>query len=215
MTTPLRTPPANADVLRILASLAETTVDAGSAPVLVMTVGLPGSGKSTFSRRLAAEVGAVVLESDALRHLLFGRPTFLINESRRLFHAIHEATRGLLQRGQSVIIDSSSLKEQDRRPIYGIAADEGVSLVIVQLRAEESIIFDRLLEREASATREAEYRTAGLRVFRRMRRYQQTLRRDHWQIDTSEAEAAEAAFWRVVAACRANASGNGRRGGST
>ena len=52
-------------------------------PVMVVVSGLPGSGKSHFSRRLAEQVGLFTLESDVLRTALFPSPSYTRSESRR------------------------------------------------------------------------------------------------------------------------------------
>src|SRR5207245_8311700 len=42
--------------------------------MLVLMAGLPGTGKSTLSRALAAELGGTVLDKDAIRAALFSPP---------------------------------------------------------------------------------------------------------------------------------------------
>lgn len=42
--------------------------------LLVMMLGVPGSGKSFFARQLADSLGFVRVSSDAIRTRLFGRP---------------------------------------------------------------------------------------------------------------------------------------------
>jgi len=42
------------------------------APLVVAMAGLPGTGKSTVARRLAAAVGGAVIDKDAVRQALFG-----------------------------------------------------------------------------------------------------------------------------------------------
>ena len=50
-------------------------------PVMVVVSGLPGSGKSYFSRRVASRVPLLVLESDALRRVLFPEPSYTASEA--------------------------------------------------------------------------------------------------------------------------------------
>ena len=73
----------------------------GRDPALVVISGLPGTGKSQFARELQRRTGAVVLESDALRRLLFEKPSYSWQESRRLFAAIHAVAERLLCEGVS------------------------------------------------------------------------------------------------------------------
>src|SRR5688500_3913912 len=117
-------------VARILDSLSVRPAVV-ARPALILMAGLPGSGKSTFARRLAGATGATVLESDALRQLLFGGPTHEAAESHALFGAIFEAAGTLLRDGHSVIIDATNLKRSDRRPAHDLVAATGASLVIV------------------------------------------------------------------------------------
>jgi predicted kinase len=45
-----------------------------AAPLLIAMAGLPGTGKSTVARRLAAALGGAVIDKDAVRQALFGEP---------------------------------------------------------------------------------------------------------------------------------------------
>jgi predicted kinase len=184
-------------VIDSLGALPEAT----ARPFIVLTVGLPASGKSTFARRLAPEAGAAVLESDALRRLIFGRPVYSARESRQLFAALHGAARDLIGRGVPVIIDATSLKERDRLPVCAIADDTGVPLLIVRLTAPESVILWRMAQRTARPDPD-DRSEAGIEVYYRYARGEEPLSREHWLIDTSDAAAYEAAFEQIVAACR-------------
>ena len=200
-----------ADVTRILATT-PASPPVSDRPVLVLPVGLPGSGKSTFCRRLARECGLVVLESDALRRLLFEKPRHSKRESSALFAALHEAARVLLRAGASVIIDATSLQESDRRPVYALAADTGAQLLLLHFSAAEAIIADRL--RRLAAGEDPEDRsTAGFGVYRAMSGRAEPLLREHFRVDTSDPASAESAYARVVERCRPVISGSNTRGG--
>ncbi len=151
-------------------------------PALAVLVGLPASGKSRVAERLRARTGAVVLESDALRRLLFQRRTYSAVESERLFGAIHAAIERLLADGVSVIFDATNLAEAERRPLYEIAEQRGAGLALVHVVAPEPLARRRLARREAAGPGNSE---AGLRVYERMRPKVEEIARPHRVVDTS------------------------------
>jgi len=208
MTSPRRQAPAGglqADVSRILqGTSARAPAQLRNAPVLILTIGLPGSGKSTFARRLAPEVDAVILESDVLRRLLFGEPSYSPAENRRLFAALHASARELLARGRNVIIDATSIKESDRRPAFEVAEQTGARVLQIRFSAPEAVIARRLTRRSESQD-PADSSSAGMRVYRRMAELIEAPKRDHWTIDTSNDAETHAALSRVVEACRSQA----------
>jgi hypothetical protein len=202
------------NVSRILQAIGETPAELSDAPALILTIGLPGSGKSTFCRRLAGEIDAVVLESDALRRLLFGEPAYTPLESRNLFAALHAAAHELLEQSRSVIIDATNVRESDRRPAYAIAAETGARLLVLSFTAPEAVIEQRLARRSLDAD-PADTSTADLRVYRLLQAREEPPRTVNLNIDTSDAVATESAFRWVVEACRPQAAGTARMGGGT
>src|SRR3990172_7734383 len=116
-------------------------------PALVLTAGLPGSGKSRFCRELGRRTGAVILESDALRQAIFGEPDHSPAESRRLFAAVHAAIERLLRAGVHTILDATNLTEWQREPVYAIARRTGSRLVLVWLDAPPDLTRSRLAGR--------------------------------------------------------------------
>jgi predicted kinase len=157
-------------------------------PALVVLVGLPGAGKSWLATELRRRTGAVALESDDLRALLFGRPAYSVEESRRLFAAIHAAIEEILRRGAPVILDATNLAESEREPLYAIAEAAGARLVIVRVVAPRWLIHRRLARRTLGI--EPSRSEAGVLVYERMRRRFEPIRRPHFRVDTSRDTAA-------------------------
>ncbi len=154
-------------------------------PALVILIGLPGSGKSHFARRLAKRYPAVILDSDALRSVLYESPQHTAQENARLFPAIQALTGRLLDRGVPVLLDATNLKEAYRKPSYRLARDVGARLVIVRLRAPFAVMRKRLATRDA-ARNSLDRSTAGLLVLERMRRDYQRPYRPYFVVDTSK-----------------------------
>ena len=78
-------------------------------PFLILVSGLPGTGKSYFSRRLSEKVPIAVVETDTLRKSLFPTPLYSADESSRLFQASHLLIEDLLRSGIPVLVDATNL----------------------------------------------------------------------------------------------------------
>jgi predicted kinase len=153
-------------------------------PSLVVVSGLPGTGKSYFCRRLAERTPVVVLESDALRKVLFPSPGYGAEESSHLFQTIHRLAADLLAGGMTVVLDATNLEEYHRERLYHIAEQTGARLIVVQVCAPPDLVRQRLLGR-ADRRDAADNSEADWQVYQRMRPSAETIRRNHFRVDTS------------------------------
>jgi predicted kinase len=172
----------NADIDLILHSLG-TLPPPQERPALVVIAGLPATGKSQFSRDLTRRTPAVILVSDVLRRLLFERPTYSWQESRRLFAAIHATAKRLLESGVSCVVDATNLAEVHRQPLYDIARRTGAKLIVVEVTAPAEVALKRLSERAAAGESASE---ADAAVYTRMLGEWEAIEREHHVVDTSK-----------------------------
>jgi predicted kinase len=170
------------DVLRLtesLGHLGEPVVN----PVFIIISGLPGTGKSYFSNKLAEKLSIIVLESDALRKILFPSPTYTLEESTRLFQTIHLLLEKLLKKGISVILDATNLSERHRQRLYNITDRLNVKLILVRVEAPPAVVQERLKAREKGLVQSKS--EAGWDVYERMQPTVEKIRRTHYAVDTS------------------------------
>jgi len=153
-------------------------------PMFVVVSGLPGTGKSYFSRKLQERLPSVIVESDALRKRLIPSPTYSAQESQRLFNACHRLIEELLSSGISVILDATNLVEQYRERLYHISQRLRVKLIIVQVEAPRELVRQRLQGRSRGVAPEGRS-DAGWSVYQRMRTRVERIRRNYFAVDTS------------------------------
>ena len=88
-----------------------------ATPRIVVVVGLPGSGKSTYLER----IGAPTLSSDAIRGLLVDDPTDQSIHAR-VFATLRRLLRERLElRRPITYIDATNLTPRERRPYIKLA----------------------------------------------------------------------------------------------
>jgi predicted kinase len=107
-----------------------------SSAALYLTVGLPGSGKTTWARRVAGEEGILRLTPDEWMAPLFndsdanGRRDIL---EGHLIWVAHEVLRS----GSSVILDFGCWSPEERYAIRAIAESTGARFVLHHLSINE------------------------------------------------------------------------------
>jgi len=159
--------------------------EAEAKPNLIVVSGLPGTGKSYFSRRLAERLPFLILESDALRKQLFPAPTYSAEESSYLFRTIYQLIENLLKKGTPVILDATNLEERHRERLYNIAERHEAKLIIVNVQAPPELVQKRLKKRVV--TKESgEKSDADWGVYQKMKPTAEKIIRRHFTVDTSK-----------------------------
>jgi len=153
-------------------------------PAFIAVSGLPGTGKSYFCSKLAERLPFVILESDALRKVLFSSPSYSLQESSHLFRALHLLIERLLRKGISLILDATNLSERYRERLYNIADRLDVRLVLVRVEAPPQVVYERLKAR-LEGTNPVNKSDASWEVYQRMKPTVQKIRRNHYAVDTS------------------------------
>lgn len=98
---------------------------------LYLLVGYPGSGKTTVSRIIHDQTGAVHIWADRERRLMFGKPTHSPEESRALYNHLNHLTDTLLSEGKSVIFDTNFNYYKDRQHLRDIALKNNAKTLVV------------------------------------------------------------------------------------
>ncbi len=153
-------------------------------PAFIAVSGLPGTGKTYFCTKLVERLPFVILESDALRKVLFPSPSYSSPESSRLFRALHRLIEGLLKKGISLILDATNLSERYRERLYSIADRLEARLILVRVEAPPEVVYERLRDRQKGDDPENKS-DADWEVYQRMQSSVQQINRNHYAVDTS------------------------------
>lgn len=152
-------------------------------PRLMITHGLSGSGKSTWALRLLEVVGAIRVRSDVERKRLFGLSAlqrsadqdldlYTPEATRRTFDHLAACARDALRAGYPVIVDAAFLRRTERQDFQLLAAESGVPFSILDCRASEPVLHQRLAARRAAGTDASE---ADASVLQRQLHWQEPL----------------------------------------
>jgi uncharacterized protein len=148
-------------------------LSAPGRPVLMITHGFSGSGKTTWSTALLEATGAVRIRADVERKRLAQLPPRA--DSRSALHAglyssahnqatqerLRAAAKAILQGGAHAILDASFLRREARDQARALARKLGVPFVILDFHVDAASLRQRVLAREQQADDASE---AGLAV---------------------------------------------------
>jgi predicted kinase len=153
-------------------------------PALIIISGLPGTGKSYLSRKLAERISACIIETDAIRKLLWEQPAYTAEESASLFKICHELIFDLLKQGITVIFDATNLIEYHRERLYNIGEKTNAKIVVVATCVPEQVVKKRLDARKYQIN-ETEKSDAGWNTYETMKPGVQKISRNFISADTS------------------------------
>ena len=173
----------NRDISKLKGSLGSLP-EAVANPGFVVVSGLPGTGKTFFCKKLADKQSFCIVESDALRKVLFPSPDYSPVESARLFTAIHGLIEWLLENGVPVILDSTNLSEHNREYLYRISDRAGARLALVSVEAPPAVAYQRLQARKNGAVPDTKS-DADWEIYGQMKSKAEKIQRNYFVVDTS------------------------------
>jgi len=153
-------------------------------PVLFITHGLSGSGKTTVSQSLLEKRGAIRIRSDLERKRLQNLPPtaktgsaiaaglYTAASTDQTYARLQQQAGMILKAGYSVIVDATFLQTSCRRDFIRLSATCNVPFVILDCQASKKVLADRIQKRRQSGTDASE---ADLKVLEHQIRTRQSL----------------------------------------
>ena len=133
-------------------------------PLLIITCGLSGSGKSAVAEALAAETGMSVVASDVVRKDLAGQASvrhtpveyetgiYTPDVTRKTYREMLQLAKTGMERGESVLLDATFSNREWRIAARDLAERLGALFLCIECRAGDDVIRERLEARSAAGT---------------------------------------------------------------
>ena len=144
---------------------------------LIVVLGLPGTGKTTFARALAAQTGARHLNTDMLRAELGLQGQYDEATKARVYDELLRKSRASLQQGTLVVLDGTFYRQAFRDRISDLARETGAALKWLEIRASAETVKQRV-------SRERPYSEADYAVYQKIREAFEPLKEERLSLDS-------------------------------
>lgn len=118
-------------------------------PLVIMVIGLPGSGKSFFARQFADMFGSPLVSADFIRHALAPESAYSPREDALVAALLQNEVHELLKTGKTVIVDGSANSKAVRSAIERQATKLGYGKMVIWVQTDEPTCVSRSLKRSS------------------------------------------------------------------
>lgn len=134
---------------RRAAGYAQLAAAYGMPPLLVITCGRPGTGKSWAAERLARPLGAAVLRSDVVRkELPRGESELYSTEmTERTYEELLRRALAELAASRSIVVDATFARREHRARFIDAAARAGRRTLVLHVTAPPALVRERMARR--------------------------------------------------------------------
>jgi aminoglycoside phosphotransferase family enzyme/predicted kinase len=150
--------------------------------MLLISCGLPGSGKSYLATKLSKRFGAALLRSDVVRGSLLREPSYTKREKFLVYEEMLERAGKLLDKG-SVVLDATFYRASLREKARELAARKNVPFFIAEKLAKESDVRKRMKKRGGKDRFRSD---ADFAVYRKVRDEFEPLEEGHFTIEFAD-----------------------------
>jgi predicted kinase len=146
--------------------------------MIVIVLGLPGSGKSYFASRLAEVIQADYINSDHVRKQMFSKRIYSEQEKGAVYDAMLEKMKTLVKLNKDLVIDATFQRE-DSRQLFIRQLRGKVELFFIEITANPDLIRRRL-------KKERPFSEADFEVYELTRQQWQPVREPHLSLESTD-----------------------------
>lgn len=123
--------------------------------MVIIIMGLPGSGKSYFAGHLSRHLDIPYIGSDQIRKEMGVMGHYGPTDKKNVYEQMKLLAQTAIQQGKDVILDATFYKKSIRGPFASLAQQHQVPLALIWVEAEEGLIRERLSKKREDS--EADY----------------------------------------------------------
>src|SRR5690554_517320 len=112
--------------------------------MLIMVMGLPGSGKSYFAKRLCKRINAHYIGSDQLRRESETIRRYEWEDKLSIYVSMRGRVETALKEGNAVVLDATFFKNELRAPFISLAENLKIPFFQINIIASEEVIKERI-----------------------------------------------------------------------
>jgi predicted kinase len=146
--------------------------------MIVIVLGLPGSGKSYFASRLAEVIQADYINSDQVRKQMFSKRIYSEKEKGAVYDVMLEKMKTLVKLNKDLVIDATFQRE-DSRQLFIRQLRGKVELFFIEITANPDLIRRRL-------KKERPFSEANFEVYELTRQQWQPVREPHLSLESTD-----------------------------
>lgn len=120
-----------------------------SRPLVIMVIGLPGSGKSFFARQFAEMFTAPLVSADVIRHSLSAQSVYDANEDTTVQTLSQSQAAELFKTGKTFVVDGSLNSRTNRLALERLATKHGYGRLVIWVQTDEPTSLARSVKRSA------------------------------------------------------------------
>ena len=146
--------------------------------MIVIVLGLPGSGKSYFASRLAEVIQADYINSDQVRKEMFSKRMYSEQEKGAVYNAMLEKMKSVVQLNKDLVIDATFHRE-DSRQLFIRQLRGKAKFFFIEITANPDLIRRRL-------KKERPFSEADFDVYELTRHQWQPLGEPHLSLESTD-----------------------------